>query len=87
MVDAADAKAISNPIIMLPSKDEPADDIKAFQEALKPEIKEQSLFKTYETMHHGWAAARADLSDSDNKKKFTEAYEDLANFFNKNVSK
>ncbi|CCG81530.1 Dienelactone hydrolase family protein [Taphrina deformans PYCC 5710] len=87
MVDPADARAISNPIIVLPSKDEPAEDIKKFQDNLQDDIKSKSVFKTYDTMHHGWAAARADLSDSENKKKFAEAYEDLANFFNKNVSK
>lgn len=87
MVDPADAKAIGNPIMVLASKDESAEDIKKFEEALSADVKAKSVFKTFDTMHHGWAAARADLNDEENKKKYTEAYEDLANFFNKNISK
>ena len=85
MVDPNDAKSVTCPIIMLASKDEPADDVSKFEENLPSDVKSKSLFKTYSTMHHGWAAARADLSNKDNLEKFTEAYEDLANFFNKYV--
>ena len=35
MVDAEDAKAITIPICMLASKDEDANDVKGFKEALK----------------------------------------------------
>lgn len=87
MVDAADAKSLSNPIMILASKDEPAEDIKSFEENIPATYKADSVVKTYSTMHHGWAAARADLKDKDNLAKFGEAYEELANFFNKHVSK
>lgn len=87
MVDANDAKGLTNPIMILASKDEPADDIKAFGNNLPSSVSKASVIKTYDTMHHGWAAARADLSDEANKTKFTEAYEELSTFFNANISK
>lgn len=87
MVDPNDAKGISNPIMILASKDEPADDIKSFESNLLDDVKKASVVKTYGTMHHGWAAARADLNDEANKQKFTEAYEELSSFFNSNISK
>jgi len=34
--------------------------------------------------HHGWAAARADLDDPENKKAFEDIYARLAAFFKKN---
>lgn len=34
--------------------------------------------------HHGWAAARADLDDTENKKQFEDVYKRLADFFVKN---
>lgn len=103
MVDPNDAKALTNPIMVLASKDEPAEDIKKFEAELSEEVRAKSVVKTYDTMHHGyvsplfdkrssadedrWAAARADLDDKENLAKFQEAYEELAGFFNKYVSK
>jgi dienelactone hydrolase len=34
--------------------------------------------------HHGWAAARANLEDSENKKAYEDIYARLASFFEKN---
>jgi hypothetical protein len=34
--------------------------------------------------HHGWAAARADLGDSENKKQFEDVYKRLAEHFARN---
>jgi hypothetical protein len=31
--------------------------------------------------HHGWAAARADLSDPENRKQFDDVYQRLADYF------
>ena len=35
--------------------------------------------------HHGWAAARADLDDPENKKQFEDVYKRLAEYFAKNL--
>lgn len=35
--------------------------------------------------HHGWAAARADLDDPENKKQFEDVYMRLAEYFAKNL--
>ncbi|BFZ56866.1 hypothetical protein PYCC9005_003915 [Savitreella phatthalungensis] len=86
MVDPNDAKNITNPYLLLASKDEPADDIKAFEQALPDDVRAKSTVKTYGDMHHGWAAARADLNNDDNKKRFGEAWEEVANFFLKTVA-
>ncbi|ORY79524.1 dienelactone hydrolase [Protomyces lactucae-debilis] len=83
MLDAKDAKSLTNPIMILASKDEEAKDVKAFEEGIPEGQKEQSVVKTYSDMHHGWAAARANLKDEQNKKRFHEAYTELAEFFSK----
>jgi dienelactone hydrolase len=85
MLDAGDAKSLTNPIMVLASKDEEAKDVKAFEEAIPEEQKQASVVKTYSDMHHGWAAARADLKDENNKKRFHEAYTELATFFSKHL--
>lgn len=54
MVDAADAKGFKIPVCMLASKDESADDVKAFQEALTV----PNHVETFKDQVHGWMAAR-----------------------------
>lgn len=39
--------------------------------------------KLTECRHHGWAAARADLSNPENRKQFDDVYQRLADFFSK----
>ena len=85
MVDAADAKDLTAPIMMLASKDEPADDVSKFKDNLPSSVKDQSVVETYDNMFHGWAAARANLDDEENKKEFKRAYEQLSTFFTKLV--
>lgn len=41
----------------------------------------KNSYKLYDTMHHGWAAARADLSDAENKAQYEDVYKRLAGFF------
>ena len=54
MVDPNDAKGITVPICMLPSKDE---DPKAV-EAFKNELKVKNHIETFPDQIHGWMAAR-----------------------------
>ena len=54
MVDPADAKAITVPLCMLASKDEDAETVKKFGEALSV----KSHIETFGDQVHGWMAAR-----------------------------
>ncbi|EPY53977.1 dienelactone hydrolase family protein [Schizosaccharomyces cryophilus OY26] len=80
--DPADAKNVHVPVLFLSSKDEDASIISAWEEEFKknPAYK-QSAFHTYSDMHHGFMAARADLSNDNNRKCFYEGYEKISTFF------
>jgi dienelactone hydrolase len=47
--------------------------------------KRSNLGRTDEadSRHHGWAAARANLKNEENKKQFEDVYKRLADFFAK----
>ncbi|KAI9727704.1 MAG: hypothetical protein M1828_005932 [Chrysothrix sp. TS-e1954] len=72
---ADDAKALKIPHLIMASKDEPAEDVTAFDKVEKPVGSETH---TYPTMHHGWMGARAKLNESENAKEFSRGYEQLA---------
>lgn len=82
-VDAKDAEALCVPICFLPSKDEPKDACEAFQSAMQKNEKagKGSIYRRFETVQHGFLAARGDLSDPENKKCFDEAARLLHDFF------
>lgn len=48
--------------------------------SIKP-FASKNAYKLYSTMHHGWAAARANLDDPENKKQYEDLYGTLAGFF------
>lgn len=86
MLQADDATSLTAPIMLLASKDEDAKEVKAFEAAVpKGAVKDASHFETYTNMHHGWAAARADLSTQEKKDVYSETYEKLSGFFTKNI--
>ena len=76
-VDPEDAKKVTIPLAMLASKDEPADTVKAFHEALST----PKLLETFHTQVHGWMSARADLEDPEVKKEYERGYQLALNFF------
>lgn len=54
----------------------------AFEKALSSNAhKEKNAFQTYTEQIHGWAAARADLSQAKDREAFGEIYARLAKFF------
>lgn len=55
------------PHLVLASKDEDAEVVKAFDAVNKPAGSETH---TYPKMHHGWMGARANLDDEENVKEF-----------------
>lgn len=81
MVDPSDAGAITIPICILASKDEPADAVKSFGENLKVE----KHIETFSDQIHGWMAARSNLEDERNKAEYERGYKILLDFFGKHM--
>lgn len=69
------------PTIMLASGDEPADDVKKFEDSLTV-TKHVEIFPD---QIHGWMAARSDLKDEKVKKEYERGYKTLLEFFGKNL--
>ncbi|KAH8882625.1 alpha/beta-hydrolase [Thozetella sp. PMI_491] len=80
MVDPEEADKIRVPLIMLASKDEPADKVKEFEDKLKV-AKHVEIFGD---QIHGWMAARSDLKDPRVKEEYVRGYETVLSFFGKN---
>jgi dienelactone hydrolase len=86
MLSVEDAEKLTVPMALYPSKDEPAREADKIVNVLsKKPFASLCDNKTYSNMHHGWAAARADLKNEENKKEFEDVYTKLANFFHKTL--
>jgi len=83
MVDKADAPGVSIPFAMLPSKDEPKDDVEAWAAAINPKV--NSTVKWWPNQVHGFMAARGDLKDLAVEADYKKAYSFLLNFFHENL--
>jgi len=71
MVDAKDAESIQVPVALYPSKDEPKEECEKVMDVLsKKSFAAKNSYKRYATMHHGWAAARANLENPENLKEY-----------------
>jgi len=81
MVDANDAPGIKIPFAMLPSKDEPKEDVEKWQKA----VKVKSIVQWWPNQVHGFMAARGDLKDPAVKSDYEKAYQLLLNFFHDNM--
>ncbi|TDL28889.1 hypothetical protein BD410DRAFT_781450 [Rickenella mellea] len=88
MLSAPDTKDISVPLGLFISKDEPKDEYDKMVEIIsqKP-FSAKNMYKIYSTMFHGWAAARANLDDPENKKQFEDLYARLHTFFGGAIEK
>lgn len=83
MLAADDAAKLEIPLACYISNDEPVDEFDKIKEALaKKPLADKNDFKHFDSFH-GWAAARANLDDADNKAKFEELYCDLIKFTQK----
>ncbi|WWD03788.1 hypothetical protein V865_001844 [Kwoniella europaea PYCC6329] len=52
------------------------------EEAIKSKpFASKSDYHLYDTVHHGWAAARADLKDPENLKQYEDVYQRTADYF------
>ncbi|KAM3534632.1 hypothetical protein MY4038_002044 [Beauveria bassiana] len=81
MIDATDAPGIKVPFILLASGDEPAEDVKKFEDALTV----PKHVETFPDQIHGWMAARSDLSDDRVKAEYERGYKTLLTFFGKHL--
>lgn len=81
MVDPKDAEKISIPMCVLASKDEPADDIKKYEQSLKG-VKHVEI---YDTQLHGFMSARGDLKDEKVLKEYERGYKTVLTFFHDNL--
>jgi dienelactone hydrolase len=68
-MDTNDARKITVPHILLPSKDESQEQIAEYKAALEAKSLPVEV-ETYETRHHGWLAARSNLDDEEDSKEF-----------------
>jgi dienelactone hydrolase len=87
MASGKDAENLKIPFACFASKDEPADEIAAMEKHVKANsaIADKSVFKTYDTMKHGFAAARGDVSDPQVKKEYESLYASVVSFFSQTL--
>ncbi|CAK9785601.1 unnamed protein product [Cutaneotrichosporon oleaginosum] len=82
MIANEDGDNLARPFAFYPSKDEPGDVVKYIAAKLKEKpFAKECDYVLYDTVHHGWAAARADLSNPENRKQFDDVYQRLADYF------
>jgi dienelactone hydrolase len=79
MVDPSGAEKIPVPYILLASGEDPAEDVKQFENKLKV----SHHVETFGDQVHGWMAARADLSDPRVRKEYIRGYKTVLEFFGK----
>jgi len=83
-VETDDGDKIQCPTYVMPSKDET--DFLPFYNKLKERLGDDKVeHKRFDDMHHGFAAARANLEDELNRKRMDEAINLLHTFFNKHL--
>jgi len=84
MLNASDGDKLSVPLGLYPSKDEPTDEYEKLLGVIaKKPFADKNAHKHYKNMFHGWAAARADLDNEENRKEFEDVYCELVKYFQK----
>jgi len=79
-----DAKELAIPIGLFPSQNENEKECEEFMKILETKsFAHKNEYKYYPTVHHGWAAARADLESEENLKQYKDVYERLCAYFHK----
>ncbi|KAI9739208.1 MAG: hypothetical protein M1834_007421 [Cirrosporium novae-zelandiae] len=82
MVDPKDAEGVSIPLCMLASKDEPVEDVKNFEKALKA----PHYVETFSDQIHGWMGARSDLESPRVREEYERGYKTLLHFFHEHLA-
>jgi dienelactone hydrolase len=81
LLDPDDAKQVTVPMAMLPSKDEDVDAVKAYKENLKV----PNYVETFSTQIHGWMAARSNLEDPEVRKEYERGYRTVLGFLHEHL--
>jgi len=82
MLSADDANKLTIPLAMYITKDEPIAEYNKINDIIaKKPFASKNDSKNYENMFHGFAAARANLENEDNKKEFEDVYKKLVTYF------
>lgn len=82
MLTASDADKIQVPLALFPSVDEPVEEYEGMVKALSDKPwSDKNAYKVYPSVSHGFAAARANLTDPDGKAQFEDVYTRTAAFF------
>jgi len=86
MLSADDAEKLTIPLAMYITKDESVTEYNRINDIIaKKPFASKNDSKNYENMFHGFAAARANLENEDNKKEFEDVYGKLVAFFSNNL--
>jgi len=86
MLNANDAAKLTIPLAMYISKDESVEEYNKINDIIsKKPFASKSDSKIYTNMFHGFAAARANLENEENKKEFEDVYGKLVAFFGTNL--
>jgi len=81
-LSSQDAEGLSVPVGLFASQDESKDEFDKFVAVLsKKPFAAKVASKYYSNMFHGWAAARANLSDPENKREYEDLYSRASAFF------
>jgi len=86
MLSSNDAEKLTVPIGVYISKDESVEEYNKILEIIaQKQFATKNDHKNYINMFHGWAAARGDLNNPENKKEFEDVYKRLVDFFRKTL--
>lgn len=77
MVDVGDAEKVKIPMMVLASMEEPAEDIRKYEEGLKV----TKHVETFGDQLHGFMSARADLKDEKVRREYERGYKLALQFF------
>jgi len=81
MIAAEDAPGVTIPYLMLPSGDEPKDDVEKWEKGLKVPHK----VEWFHDQVHGFMAARSDLEQEKVKKEYERGYKTVLGFFHQHM--
>jgi len=82
MLSADDVDNIKVPVAMYLSQDEPIEEYQKLVDTLADRpFATKNSWKVYPSVNHGFAAARANLTDPDGKAQFEDVYSRLSSFF------
>ena len=88
-MDVEDFKKATIPQLILPSGNQPTDEVEAYKKELtvhsNKAVTTKSHIEVYDKMVHGWMAARAQLAEEETRKGYERGYEKVVTFLGDNL--